>query len=79
MITLVVDIFVDIVAYLVDNRLDGVIVVIGTSVAVVTSSTLPPISVTGGALEALGLPRIVISPPLGRSDLYKSYIMVTIR
>ena len=36
LVTLVVDIFVDIVAYLVDNGLDGVIVVIGTSVAVVT-------------------------------------------
>ena len=77
LVTLVVDMFVDVVAALVATGLAGVIVMIDTSVAVVPSSISPPISVTGGTLESLGLPQISLSLPLDISALYKSDIMVT--
>ena len=53
---MVVDLFVDIVAVSVTNRLDGVIVSINTSVDIVPSSISQPILVTGDILEYLVLP-----------------------
>ena len=78
MIDLVVDLFVDVAVALVATGLAGVIVMIDTSVAVVSSPISPPISLTGGTSEALGLPWIVFALLLGRSTLYKSDIVVTI-
>ena len=60
---LVVDMVVVVIAALFTNGLYGVILIIDASVAVVPSSISPPILVTGGALEALGLTRIVLSLP----------------
>ena len=57
---MVVDLFVDIVTVLVTNILDGVILNIDTSVDVVPSSISQPILVTGGTLEYLVLPWILI-------------------
>ena len=79
LVTLVVDMFVGAIAALVATGLDDAVVMIDTSVDVVPSSISPPISVTGGTKEALGLPLIVLSLLLGRSALYKSDIMVTIK
>ena len=55
LVTLVVDMFVYIVADLVATGIYGVIVMIYISVAVVSSSISPPISVTGGIFEVIGI------------------------
>ena len=59
--------FLDVVAALVDTGIYRLIIIIDTSVVEAQTSISPPISVTGGALESLGLPRI-----------YKSDSMVNI-
>ena len=76
---MVVDMFAGVVAALVTTGLTVVVVMIDTSVAVVPSSTHPPIPVIVGTLEAVGLPWIFLSLLLGKSELYKSDIIVTIR
>ena len=55
LVTLVVDMFVYVVAALVATGISGVIVMIYISVAVVSSSISPPISVTGGIFEVIGI------------------------
>ena len=67
MVTLVFDLFVDVVAALVAAGLTGVIVTTDTSVDVVSSSISPPISVTVGALEVVGVLQIFLSLLLLRS------------
>ena len=69
LVNLDVDLFLDAVAALVATGSFGVIVMIDTSVAVVTSSISPPISVTGGKLEAISFPWIILLLLLGRSFL----------
>ena len=76
---MVIYLFVGVVAALVTTRLTVVIVMIYTSVAVVPSSTNPPIPVIVGTLEDVGIPWIFLSLLLGKSELYKSDIIVTIR
>ena len=66
---MVVEIFLDTVDYLVDTVIYGVIVMIDKPVDVVPSSISPPILVTGGTLEALGLPWTLLSLLLGTYDL----------
>ena len=78
LVTLVVDMFVNIVAALVATGISGVIVMIDTPVALVPSSISPPILFIGGTLEPLGIPQIVRSLLPVILPLYKSYIMVTI-
>ena len=60
MITMYVDMFVNVVDVLVSTVLSGINVMIYTSVAVVPSSISPQIPGTGGTLEALGLPQILL-------------------
>ena len=69
LVTMVSDLFVGVVAALVATELDGVIVILDTSVAVVPSFVSPQISVIVGTLEALGLHWIVLSLLLGISSL----------
>ena len=65
MVTMVVNMFLGIFADLVVTRLAVVIVMIGTSVAAVPSYISPQVSVTGGTLESLGIPMIVLLLFLG--------------
>ena len=74
---LVFVVVVDIIATLVSSGIVGVIVTIDTSVAVVSSSISPPISVTGGTFKSLVIPWLVLSLLLVKSALYKSYSMMT--
>ena len=60
LVTLVVDMFVDIIAALVVTVLVGVIIMIDTPMDVVPSLISPPISVTGGTSESQSLPQIVL-------------------
>ena len=48
--SMVVELVFDVIEYLVTKGLYGIILIIDTSMAVVSSSILPPISVTGVTL-----------------------------
>ena len=78
LVTLVVGLFVDVVAEFFYTGLADFFVMIDKSVAVVPPSISSPILVTGGTVEYIGLPTVVLSLLLDRSDLQKSDIMVTI-
>ena len=67
--TLVVYIFVDLVADFFATGLSVVIVIIDTSVSIVSSSISSQILVTGDTLEALFIPRLILSLLLGRYAL----------